>query len=54
MKYMNVGIFHDGTLGKELGKKEGDTDIVMFSRKTDGCIYTFLQPRMTGRRPKRR
>ena len=45
MKYINVGIFQDDRIGKDLGKRESETDIVMHSRKTDNCIYTFLQPR---------
>ena len=45
MKYLNIGVFHDEEIAKELGKKEGETDILMYSRKTDDCIFTFLVPR---------
>lgn len=44
MKNLTVGIFHDEGLGKDLGKKASETDIVMFNRKTDDCIFTFMQP----------
>ena len=44
MKNLTVGIFHDGELGKDLGKKGSETDIIMFNRKTDDCIFTFMQP----------
>jgi selenocysteine-specific translation elongation factor len=42
MKHLAVGIFHDDALGRELGKKDTESDIVMFSRKLDGCIFTFM------------
>ena len=44
MKSLTVGIFHDVELGKDLGKKGSETDIIMFNRKTDDCIFTFMQP----------
>jgi selenocysteine-specific translation elongation factor len=44
MKNLTVGIFHDQELGRELGKKSSETDILMFSRKTESCVYTFLSP----------
>ncbi|EMR73739.1 selenocysteine-specific translation elongation factor [Thermoplasmatales archaeon SCGC AB-539-N05] len=44
MKNLIVGIFHDGELGKDLGKKGYETDIIMFNRKTDDYIFTFMQP----------
>ena len=44
MKNLTVGLFHDEELGKDLGKKGSETDIIMFNRKTDGCIFTFMQP----------
>ena len=44
MKNLIIGIFHDEELGKDLGKKGSDTDIIMFNRKTDDCIFTFMQP----------
>jgi len=44
MKHLTVGIFHDETLGRELGKKGTESDILMFNRKTDDCIYTFMAP----------
>jgi selenocysteine-specific translation elongation factor len=44
MKHVAVGIFHDDTLGRELGKKGTASDILMFNKKTDECIYTFMEP----------
>ncbi len=44
MKHVAVGIFHDDALGKELGKKGTESDIVMFNKKTDECVYTFMSP----------
>lgn len=44
MKHITVGIFHDDTLGRELGKKGTASDILMFNKKTDECIYTFMEP----------
>jgi len=44
MKNLIIGIFHDEELGKDLGKKGSETDIIMFNRKTDDCIFTFMQP----------
>lgn len=44
MKHVAVGIFHDDTLGKDLGKKGTESDILMWNKKTDEGIYTFLAP----------
>jgi len=44
MKHLTIGIFHDEDLGKELGKKGTESDILMFNRKTDDCIFTFMSP----------
>ena len=44
MKHLAVGIFHDDAIGRELGKKNTESDIVMFSRKLDDCIFTFMYP----------
>lgn len=44
MKHVAVGIFHDDKLGRELGKKGTESDIVMCNKKTDDCIYTFMSP----------
>ncbi|MBN2042356.1 MAG: hypothetical protein JW754_00960 [Candidatus Aenigmarchaeota archaeon] len=44
MKSLNVGIFHDDGIGKELGKKGTVSDISFFNRKTDDVIFTFMQP----------
>jgi selenocysteine-specific translation elongation factor len=44
MKNLTVGIFHDEELGQELGKKGTESDIAMFNRKTDECIFTFMHP----------
>jgi selenocysteine-specific translation elongation factor len=44
MKNLTVGIFHDEEIGRELGKRGTESDIVMYNRKTDDCIFTFMQP----------
>ena len=45
MKHLTVGVFHDDTIGRELGKKEGtESDIIMFNRKMDEHIFTFMSP----------
>ncbi|MFA5102747.1 MAG: EF-Tu/IF-2/RF-3 family GTPase [Candidatus Thermoplasmatota archaeon] len=44
MKHVTVGIFHDDSLGRELGKKGTASDILMFNKKTDECVYTFMAP----------
>ena len=42
---LNVGIFHDSELGKELGKSGTVSDIRMFNRKSGEDVFTFLAPR---------
>jgi len=44
MKHVAVGIFHDDKLGRELGKKGTESDILMFNKKTDECVFTLLSP----------
>lgn len=44
MKNLAIGIFHDEKLGKELGKKGTESDILMFNKKTDDSIFTFMSP----------
>jgi selenocysteine-specific translation elongation factor len=44
MKHLTVGIFHDDTISRELGKKDTETDIVIFNRKMDEQILTFMYP----------
>lgn len=44
MKHLTIGIFHDENLGKELGKKGTESDILMFNRKTDDFVFTFMSP----------
>jgi len=44
MKHITIGIFHDENLGKELGKKGTESDILMFNRKTDDCVFSFMSP----------
>lgn len=44
MKQMTIGIFHDDELGKQLAKKGTQSDIVLYNRKTDDAIYSFMQP----------
>ena len=44
MKHLTIGLFHDDDLGHELGKKGTESDILMYNRKTDDCVYSFMQP----------
>jgi selenocysteine-specific translation elongation factor len=44
MKHLTVGVFRDDTIGRELGKKGTESDIVMFNRKMDQHIFTFMSP----------
>jgi len=44
MKHVTVGIFHDDALGRELGKKGTVSDLVMYNKKTEDCVYTFMAP----------
>jgi selenocysteine-specific translation elongation factor len=44
MKHVTVGIFHDDALGRELGKKGTVSDLVMYNKKTDEAVYTFMAP----------
>jgi len=44
MKHLTVGVFHDDALCRELGKKNSESDIAMFSRKLDDCIFTLMYP----------
>jgi selenocysteine-specific translation elongation factor len=44
MKHLTVGVFHDDTIGRELGKKGTESDIAMFNRKMDEHIFTFMSP----------
>jgi len=44
MKHLTIGIFHDENLGKELGKKGTESDILMCNRKTDDSVFSFMSP----------
>ena len=44
MKHVTIGIFHDTELGKQLAKKGTQSDIVLYNRKTDDGIYSFMEP----------
>jgi selenocysteine-specific translation elongation factor len=45
MKHLTVGLFNDNdSLGRELGKKGTESDIVVFNRKMDDCIFTLMSP----------
>jgi len=44
MKHLTVGVFHDDEICRDLGKKNTESDIAIFSRKLDGCIFTFMYP----------
>jgi selenocysteine-specific translation elongation factor len=42
MRHLTVGVFHDDAICRELGKKNSESDIAMFSRKSDDCIFTLM------------
>jgi selenocysteine-specific translation elongation factor len=44
MRHLTIGLFHDEALGRELGKKDTESDIVMFNRKVDDHILSFMSP----------
>jgi selenocysteine-specific translation elongation factor len=44
MHHLTVGVFHDEALGRELGKKGTESDMLMFNRKMDDYIFTFMSP----------
>ncbi len=44
MRHLTVGVFHDDTIGRELGKKGTESDILMFNRKLDEQIFSFMCP----------
>ncbi len=44
MQQLTIGIFHDDSLSKDLGKKATESDMVFFHRKTDNQIFTFIHP----------
>jgi selenocysteine-specific translation elongation factor len=46
MDHLTVGVFHDEALARELGKKGTASDVLMFNRKTDERIFTFIAPAM--------
>lgn len=44
MKHLTIGLFRDDTFGRELGRKGTESDILMFNRKMDEHIFTFMSP----------
>ena len=44
MQQLTIGIFHDDSLAKDLGKKATESDMIFFHRKTDNQIFTFIYP----------
>lgn len=44
MKFKNIAIFGDNTLGNELGKKGTQTDITFYSRRQDEDVLSFVEP----------
>lgn len=44
MQQLTIGLFHDDTLAKELGKKATASDMVFFHRKIDEGIFSFIYP----------
>jgi len=42
MKQLTIGIFHDDNLAKELGKKATESDIILYHRKIDDTIFSFI------------
>lgn len=45
MNHITIGVFHDEALAAILGKKSSTSDLLLYHRKTDDCIYTFVCPR---------
>lgn len=44
MKHLTIGLFHDENLGNELAKKGTESDILMFNRKKDDLVFSFMSP----------
>ncbi len=44
MNQITIGIFHDDTFAKDLGKKATESDMVFFHRKTDNAVFSFIHP----------
>lgn len=44
MQQITIGIFHDDNLASDLGKKATESDMVLFHRKTNESIFTFVYP----------
>lgn len=44
MKNLTIGLFHDDTFGRELGRKGTESDILMFNKKMEEYIFTFMNP----------
>jgi selenocysteine-specific translation elongation factor len=44
MKHLTIGLFHDDTFGRELGRKGTESDILMFNRKMEEHVFTFMSP----------
>ena len=44
MQQVTIGIFHDDKLASNLGKKATESDMILFHRKTDNEIFTFVYP----------
>lgn len=44
MNQLTIGVFHDDSLAKELGKKATESDMVFYHRKTDDTVFSFVHP----------
>lgn len=44
MRHLTVVVFHDDALGRELGKKDTESDIVMSNRRVDDRTFIFMSP----------
>jgi len=44
MKQITIGIFHDDSLARDLGKKATESDMVFYHRKTDDVVFSFVHP----------
>lgn len=44
MKQLTIGIFHDDSLAEELGKKSTESDMILYHRKLDNSIFSFIHP----------
>ena len=44
MKQLTIGIFHDDHLAQDLGKRATESDMILYHRKFDDLILSFIHP----------